>query len=38
VDAARIQQEALDMIQFGLLNKKYTSLVDSGSLVKSLIG
>jgi NitT/TauT family transport system substrate-binding protein len=38
VDAARIQQEALDMIQFGLLNKKYTNLVDSGSLVKSLIG
>ena len=38
VDATRIQQEALDMIQFGLLSKKYTSLVDSGSLVKDLIG
>jgi NitT/TauT family transport system substrate-binding protein len=38
VDFTRIQQEALDMIQFGLLNKKYTSVVDSGALVKGMIG
>lgn len=38
VDYTRIQQEALDMIQFGLLNKKYTSAVDSGALVKGMIG
>jgi NitT/TauT family transport system substrate-binding protein len=38
VDATRIQQEALDMIQFGLMNKKFTSLVDSGALVKAMIG
>lgn len=38
VDAARIQLEALDMIQFGMLNKKYTSVVDSGALVKDMTG
>ncbi|MGH3211826.1 MAG: ABC transporter substrate-binding protein [Trebonia sp.] len=38
VDFTRIQQEALDMIQFGLMDKKYTRLVDSGSLIKALIG
>lgn len=38
VDAARIQLEALDMIQFGMLNKKYTSVVDDGSLVKAMTG
>jgi NitT/TauT family transport system substrate-binding protein len=38
VDAGRIQLEALDMIQFGMLNKKYTDLVDSGDLVKELTG
>jgi NitT/TauT family transport system substrate-binding protein len=38
VSYTRIQQEALDMIQFGLLSKKYTSVVDSGALVKALIG
>jgi NitT/TauT family transport system substrate-binding protein len=38
VDATRIQQEALDMIQFGLMDKKYTRLIDSGSLVKALAG
>jgi NitT/TauT family transport system substrate-binding protein len=38
VDTTRIQQEALDMIQFGLINKKYTSVVDSGALVKAMIG
>lgn len=38
VSYTRIQQEALDMIQFGLLDKKYTSIVDSGALVKALVG
>jgi NitT/TauT family transport system substrate-binding protein len=38
VDATRIQQEALDMVQFGLMDKKYTSVVDSGALVKDMIG
>jgi NitT/TauT family transport system substrate-binding protein len=38
VDSARIQLEALDMIQFGMLNKKYTSVVDDGSLVKAMTG
>jgi hypothetical protein len=38
VDATRIQQEALGMIQFGLMNKKYTSVVESGALVEAMIG
>ncbi|MGH3245933.1 MAG: ABC transporter substrate-binding protein [Trebonia sp.] len=38
VSFTRIQQEALDMIQFGLMDKKYTSVVDSGALVKAMIG
>jgi NitT/TauT family transport system substrate-binding protein len=38
VDFTRIQQEALDMIQFGLMDKKYTGVVDSGALVKDLTG
>jgi NitT/TauT family transport system substrate-binding protein len=38
VDAARIQLEALDMIQFGMLSKKFTTAVDSGSLVKDMTG
>jgi hypothetical protein len=32
VDYTRIQQVALDMIQSGLLNKKYTSVVDGTRL------
>lgn len=37
VDETRIEREALDMIQFGLLSKKYTAEVDNGSLVKAMI-
>jgi len=32
VDYTRIQQVALDMVQSGLLNKKYTSVVDGTRL------
>jgi NitT/TauT family transport system substrate-binding protein len=38
VNETRIQQEALDMIEFGLLSKKYTGAVDSGAVVKALVG
>lgn len=37
VDETRLQREALDMLQFGLLKTKDTAAIKNGSLVKSMI-
>lgn len=37
VNTARIQREAVDMLQFGMIDTKYTQQVTSGALVRSMI-
>jgi NitT/TauT family transport system substrate-binding protein len=37
VDETRMEREALDMLQFGMLSRKYAAEVDNGALVKSMI-
>lgn len=38
VDAGRIQREATDMLQFGMLGRKYAAQITSGALVKAMTG
>lgn len=38
VNAGQIQREAADMLQFGMLDRKYADLVTSGALVRSMTG
>ena len=38
VDERRIQRTAEAMLQFGMLSQQYTSEVEQGTLVKSMVG
>lgn len=37
VDETRIEREALDMLQFGMLGRKYAPATENGTLVKSML-
>ena len=38
VDVSRIQRVAITMLQFGVLGRKYSSQVQQGSLIRSMVG
>jgi len=37
VDKTRIQREALDMVEFGMIKPKFAAAVRQGTVVKSMI-